>query len=243
MNAPARCSTRPGLPAEPHGEHVVVHESDDVWRRLKAALDADTAEQLLAMFQQEALGLGALESQLEPEARQHFRQVWNYVARWKAEGGPHPELRTRERHRGGASHMPLLGTVQPTYRTRVNPALPAWNDPGMLRIRGRLVGVLERGEVRSDAKAPISPTPETAARRKRLDKVAAREHDVLSALPPAHQAPLKTQIELAQRLARAGSPNWDRRTIARSLQGLRDAGLVDAERLRRTAAGDRRVAE
>lgn len=205
------------------------------------ALHADTVEELLILVEQDSLVLGVLEGQLGPEGRRFLRQFWSYCARWKAEGGPHMEQRTRERVRGLADRIPLLGRRQPSYRVVVRASLPPWDDPRTRRLRGQFVGILEEPIQPAGTGASEPPRMRAPSVRPRLDKVQAREDDILSALPASNLPPLKTQTELAQKLARTGSPSWDRRTLGRSIRVLRDNGLVDGTRLRRSAKGDRHV--
>lgn len=244
MNASgALLDARPGHSvSSTHGEHVVPQQIQAFVERLVAALEAEEPTGLLDLLEREAMFVGAINAQLDTAGRRFLGAILGYANRWQAEGGPHPAEVLRERVRSSVDDLPLLGQRagfdRPRYRTSVKAELADWNDKSTRWMRGGFIQVLRQ--------LPLDP-PQTAGAppkrvgRKRSEKVTAREMDILAALPSSTNNPLKGQTELEQRLARSGRAVWDRRTVARSLDALRKDGLVDELRLRRTAAGDRRL--
>ncbi len=109
-----------------------------------------------------------------------------------------------------------------------------WNDRGMRGQRGFVLGALEG--LHSEVGVPARQTGEAGPTRKQEER---RERDsmVLKALPPSHSPPLKSQDVLMSKLARKGL-QVSLRTIGRSLEDLRRAGLVDPVKLRRSPKGD-----
>lgn len=209
--------------------------------RFVAALRADAAVELLTLVEEEALLIGAIGAQLDVSGRAYLRAVLTYASRWRAEGGPHPEESRRERNRSIADEAPRLWrrdcSVEPSYRTIVKPALSDWNDRTTQLLRGGFMQVLLQ---LPQGVPSTAQEPPRAVDRGRSEKALAREQDILAALPCSEQTAFKTLEELAQRLARKGSPTWDRTTLSRSIRNLRQDGLVDPRRLRRTEMGDRR---
>ena len=216
----------------------MVARSQDIRSRLAAALDAASAEELLALTEREAVAIGALHVELDQGGRGVLKAIWDYCGRWRAEGGPHAREENRERVFSMADRMPRfsLDPPAPRYKIRVRPALLSWDDTRTKHFRGMLIQVLRQAPqpVRSAASTP--PKGE----RTRAPQVEAREQDVLRALPRPDGTPLKSQAELVKRLARTvSSGGWSQPTISRTLANLRTRGLVEEKRLRRTPRGDK----
>lgn len=211
-------------------------------QRLVEALESKTSDALLAIMQREALLIGTVDAQLEVDGKRYLRGVMTYANRWVAEGGPHPPERRRERSPSILDQMPLLwhgdAAFEPTYRTIVKPGLPEWSEARTQMLRGQLIQVLLQLTRSVDSSVPA---PAGKLVRKGTEKARGREDDILCSLPSGQQMPLKSMTELEQRLTRAGRVPWDRTTLARSVKKLRADGLVDAQKLRRSAEGDRRI--
>ncbi|MCB9877009.1 MAG: hypothetical protein H6835_05340 [Planctomycetes bacterium] len=150
------------LQEEVQGLHQHVHAARD-----------DDPRTFLRLMDQDGVAIGRLRYSLPDPARAVLAKICDYHARWKDEGGPHPdfERRWQEEREAEWKRGPLGFGLDPATAARPRytewPELPAWNDPRVKQLRGEWLGVLEQAIAQqAEADSPDergSPGPQEEA--------------------------------------------------------------------------------